>query len=118
VGGVWAPQGQTLAADDPWGVRILPRVAFGAHPSGVDGVDPHSPGVYALHHFMGSWKKTGGWQQSTGIHQLLAKLTKPWAVKAEEASPAAPAGGAEEYGDAKVANRETRAWHGATETGP
>jgi hypothetical protein len=84
-------QGQTLAADDPWGVRILPRVAFGAHPSGVDGVDPHAPGVYALHHFMGSWKKTGGWQQSTGIQKLLAKLTLPWTASRAQGATSATA---------------------------
>ena len=42
--------------EDPWSVRVLPKVFFGAHPLGLDGVAPDDPGVFVLHHFLGSWK--------------------------------------------------------------
>eukprot|EP00959_Pyramimonas_sp_CCMP1952_P298867 6251322-Pyramimonas_sp.AAC.1 len=51
--GVQAEEG---SEPSPWGVRILPRVAFGAHPSGSDGIPPTSSSVFVMHHFMGSWK--------------------------------------------------------------
>lgn len=50
-----------LQKDDPWNVRILPKVQFGAHPLGLDEMGPDSPDVAVLHHFVGTWKKKGGW---------------------------------------------------------
>ncbi|KAL6771150.1 hypothetical protein ACKKBF_B34135 [Auxenochlorella protothecoides x Auxenochlorella symbiontica] len=44
------------AARDPWTVRILPRVAFGAPKAPAHGLTPLDPGVVVLHHFMGSWR--------------------------------------------------------------
>ena len=55
-------------------MRILPRVAFGVHPAGVDGLTPDSSGIVVLHHFLGSWKKKGGWQRRKTVVQLLAQL--------------------------------------------
>jgi len=49
-----------------WPVRILPRVSFGAHPKGYDGVSAADPRVLVLHHFLGSWKKLGGWALGPG----------------------------------------------------
>ena len=48
----------------PFTVRILPRIAFGAHPEGMDGIQPDHPGVMVLHHYMGTWK-VRGWQMLT-----------------------------------------------------
>jgi hypothetical protein len=46
-----------LQHDDPWKVRILPRVAFGVRPMGDEpSLRPDSPGVVVLHHFMSSWQ--------------------------------------------------------------
>lgn len=43
--------------DDPWKVRILPRVAFGVRPVGDDAaLRPDTPGVVVLHHFLSSWQ--------------------------------------------------------------
>jgi hypothetical protein len=48
-------------------VRILPRVAFGAHPGGLDGLAPDSPDVVVLHHYLGSWQSKGhGWGWLSG----------------------------------------------------
>ena len=47
-----APQ----AAQDPWQVRILPKIYWGVHPVGLDGMAPTEPRVGVLHHFLGSWK--------------------------------------------------------------
>lgn len=49
--------GLLLQHDDPWKVRILPRVAFGVRPMGDEpSLRPDSPGVVVLHHFMSSWQ--------------------------------------------------------------
>jgi hypothetical protein len=46
-----------LQHDDPWKVRILPRVAFGVRPVGDDAaLRPDTPGVVVLHHFLSSWQ--------------------------------------------------------------
>ncbi|GIL46724.1 hypothetical protein Vafri_3637 [Volvox africanus] len=59
-------------ADDPWKVRILPRVAFGVHPAGIDGLTPDAKEIVVLHHFLGSWKKRGGWHKRRSVLQILA----------------------------------------------
>lgn len=38
------------ARDDPWGVRLLPRVRFAAPPAPAFGLTPSDPGVAVLHH--------------------------------------------------------------------
>ena len=50
-----------LQKDDPWNVRIMPKVHFGVHPMGLDGMGPDSPDIVVQHHFVGTWKKKGGW---------------------------------------------------------
>lgn len=45
-----------LQRDDPWNVRILAKVFWGAHPAGLDGIPPDDPGISVMHHFLGSWK--------------------------------------------------------------
>ena len=37
----------------------MPRVAFGSHPGGMDGVPADHPGVIVMHHYMGTWKAKG-----------------------------------------------------------
>ncbi|KAK9792043.1 hypothetical protein WJX73_001872 [Symbiochloris irregularis] len=59
--------------EDPWNVRILPMVFFGAHPSASDAVQPTDPNVAALHHFLGSWK-------DRGLRALAPKAIKRLAV--------------------------------------
>ncbi|KAK3248296.1 hypothetical protein CYMTET_42231 [Cymbomonas tetramitiformis] len=78
-------QGLSRKGDNPWLVRILPRVAFGAHPSGDDGIPPTSSQILVMHHFMGSWKVQGGWQkQNLGL--LLLSLMPSTMVKPAEES--------------------------------
>lgn len=64
--------GCCLQANDPWKVRILPRVAFGVHPAGIDGLTPDAREIVVLHHFLGSWKKRGGWHKRRSVLQILA----------------------------------------------
>lgn len=56
------------------GIRILPQVAFGVHPSGTDGLTPDSPGIVVFHHFLGSWKKKGGWHKGDFVERSLHRL--------------------------------------------
>ena len=37
----------------------MPRVAFGVHPSGIDGLTADERGIATLHHFLGSWRSEG-----------------------------------------------------------
>ena len=41
-------------AGDAWNVRVMPKVSFGVHPTGDDGVPFDDPGVLVAHHFLGS----------------------------------------------------------------
>ncbi len=59
-----------LQRDDPWNVRILPRVHFGAHPVGLDHIEPDSPQISVLHHYLGSWKVRGGWAKASAKFDL------------------------------------------------
>ena len=45
-----------LQRDDPFSVRVLPRVIWGVHPRGLDGMPVQHPSMWVLHHFLGSWK--------------------------------------------------------------
>jgi hypothetical protein len=63
-----------LQQDDPWTVRVLPKVYFGVHPLGLDGVGPDDPDIVVLHHFLGSWKVRGGWSGGLGIGRLLRRM--------------------------------------------
>lgn len=66
--------------DDPWTVRVLPKVFFGAHPLGLDGLAPDDPGIVVMHHFYGSWKVRGGWGRGLFLDTLL-RLVFPAAAK-------------------------------------
>ena len=47
--------------NDAWNVRVMPKVSFGTHPSGEDGISQDDPAVLVAHHFLGSWKSREGW---------------------------------------------------------
>lgn len=71
-----APSRYGWQADDPWKVRILPRVAFGVHPAGIDGLTPDAKEIVVLHHFLGSWKKRGGWHKRPTVLQILVGVIR------------------------------------------
>ena len=45
-----------LQRDDPWTVRILPRVQLGVPTSPAYGLSPSDPSVVVLHHALASWR--------------------------------------------------------------
>ena len=49
---------------DAWNVRVMPKVSFGVHPTGEDGVPFDDPGVLVAQHFLGSWKSRKGWNSA------------------------------------------------------
>lgn len=52
----------------------MPKITFGAHPLGYDGLSADDPGIVVLHHFLGSWKmRPLGWKQNK---KTLAKFLK------------------------------------------
>lgn len=60
--------------DDPWTVRLLPKVHFGVHPVGLDGIEPDAPGITVLHHYLGTWKVRGGWSRNrVDLYRLWRK---------------------------------------------
>ena len=64
-----------MQRDDPWSVRILPKVHFGVHPVGLDGIEPDAPGISVLHHYLGTWKVRGGWSRKrVDLYRLWRKL--------------------------------------------
>eukprot|EP00775_Hariotina_reticulata_P008242 gene8242-8432_t len=75
--------------DDPWQVRVLPRVAFGVHTGAAadvadaavgEGGRLHGdlPGVVVLHHFMGRWQKQQSWQhQELVSHRKALQILGP-----------------------------------------
>ncbi|KAG2439252.1 hypothetical protein HXX76_004613 [Chlamydomonas incerta] len=75
-------------AGDPWKVRILPRVAFGVHPAGIDGLTPDAKEIVVLHHFLGSWKKRGGWHKRRSVLQIVAGAVTAALRRRSEAAPA------------------------------
>eukprot|EP00198_Chlamydomonas_reinhardtii_P007699 XP_001697036.1 predicted protein [Chlamydomonas reinhardtii] len=75
-------------AGDPWKVRILPRVAFGVHPAGIDGLTPDAKEIVVLHHFLGSWKKRGGWHKRRSVLQIVAGAVTAALRRRGEAAPA------------------------------
>ena len=56
---------------ETWSVRVLPKVSFGTHPSGEDGVRQDDPGVLVAHKFLGSWKSSKGWSGGKSVTDLL-----------------------------------------------
>ncbi|KAI8469837.1 MAG: hypothetical protein J3K34DRAFT_385638 [Monoraphidium minutum] len=82
--GVWtdvvlrhATNGMAAKASDPWNVRILPRVAFGVHPSGVDGLTPDLRDAVVLHHFTGTWQARAAPRRSA-LQVLAPLLPSAW----------------------------------------
>jgi len=57
--------------NETWSVRVLPKVSFGTHPSGEDGVRQDDPGVLVAHKFLGSWKSSKGWSGGKSVADLL-----------------------------------------------
>jgi len=72
--------------DDPWKVRVMPRVAFGVHPSGIDGLTADERGIATLHHFLGSWRSEG---LLDNVKDILRPLL-PW-LRGGPAPPPPPA---------------------------
>ena len=64
--------------DDPWVVRILPKVHWGAHPAGLDNLFPADPRIGVMHHFLGSWKVKGGWRKRRISVGALARRASAW----------------------------------------
>ena len=54
-------------------MRILPQVATGVHPKGSSGINPLTKGIIVQHHFLGSWKKKGGWRRF-GVVEVAKRL--------------------------------------------
>jgi hypothetical protein len=59
-------------------VRILPKVHWGAHPAGLDGLFPDDPRIGVMHHFLGSWKVKGGWRKRRISLGALARRASAW----------------------------------------
>ena len=62
---------ETETAAHAWSVRVLPKVSFGTHPTGEDGVSQDDPGVLVAHKFLGSWKSKKGWSDGKSFADLL-----------------------------------------------
>jgi hypothetical protein len=66
--GIWTDSVLEYALQHPpspretWSVRILPRIAFGMHDLGFEGMPPSDPLVVIIHHFLGSWKVEESWR--------------------------------------------------------
>lgn len=67
--------------DDPWVVRILPKVHWGAHPAGLDGMYPDDPRISVMHHYLGSWKVKGGWRKRRISIGALVRRFSAWLHK-------------------------------------
>jgi hypothetical protein len=68
-----------LQASDPWKIRILPQVAFGVHPAGLDGLTPDLKDIVVLHHFLGTWQAAG---RAPVAHRKMIQIlgpVMPWA---------------------------------------
>ena len=78
--GAAAPHAPAGARSVPWGVRVLPKASFGAHPRGLDGVDPRDPRVAVLHHYLGTWKSVRGWAPGGGLLGAAVAALLPGAL--------------------------------------
>ena len=47
--------------EDPFSVRVLPRILWGVHPRGLDSMPTSHPSMVVMHHFLGSWKIRSPW---------------------------------------------------------
>ena len=61
--------------EERWTIKVLPRVAFGTHPSESDSLDGLSQkeekNVFVAHYFLGSWKKDWGAYGRDGVLNKL-----------------------------------------------
>lgn len=56
-------------------MRVLPKIYWGVHPAGLDGMAASEARVGVLHHFLGSWKAKGGWKKrKLSLGRLVAKV--------------------------------------------
>ena len=54
---------------------MLPKIYWGVHPAGLDGMLASERRVGVLHHFLGSWKAKGGWKKrKLGLKTGIAKV--------------------------------------------
>ncbi len=68
-----------MQGDDPWSVRILPRVMFGALSKEADGLSPTDPTIAVLHHFLGSWKlEKRRWWNDPALLDSIKAAAKRW----------------------------------------
>ena len=55
-----------------WNVRMLPKVAFGTHPLGEEGVSQEHPDVVIAHRYSGGWKHKSGWNGKRSIFDHMS----------------------------------------------
>lgn len=74
--------------EDPWTVRILPRVQFGAPRSPAYGLSPNDPSVAVLHHALASWRLQQSWWrfwQRRTVEDTSKQLSRSWEWRSAEA---------------------------------
>lgn len=57
-----------------WNVRMLPKVNFGTHPLGEEGVSQDHPDVVIAHRYSGGWKDKSGWNGKRKWYEHMAIL--------------------------------------------
>ena len=62
---------ETETETEKWSVRVMPKVSFGTHPSGEDGVSQADESVLIAHKYLGSWKSGKGWSAGKSWADLL-----------------------------------------------
>ena len=50
-----------VSGEKSWNVKVLPKVIFGTHPLGEEGVSQSHPDVFVAHKYSGGWKQKTGW---------------------------------------------------------
>jgi hypothetical protein len=88
--------------DDPWGVRLLPRVRFAAPQEPAYGLAPGDPGVAVLHHpaprpaaaggtsgGAGGWAASGAWPWAVSVQGVTSEVARRWRQRSEDAEAAA-----------------------------
>lgn len=76
--------GDALQSQDPWRVRIMPRVAFGLHPSSAEAGGTGRPPlkeVVVVHHAQGRWQEEVPWSELLLPRKVL-RMVAPWALAA------------------------------------
>ena len=74
-------------------MRVLPKIQFGVHPMGLDDMGADSPDIAVQHHFVGTWKKKGGWGVARQLSpaRLLKRLLERLFDIPQECVPSIPA---------------------------